>query len=195
MKQFFLACICLFSSHLVCAQINFYIGADLLSTKVKAINAEEEFQQTNPRDFALYIGNELQLHQSLALGVDVFYQNNNTIIKHIELDDTRFEFHQNIGLRLKPSFQFKNNSIALIAGVSGLYVFDKKELTGNQIDRYDEAYIYGLEYNKAIHPKWSINCVFQAAKFHSISHYTSAEMLAFSTFSIGLQYNLYGKNK
>lgn len=190
-----MTCICILSFHYSFAQINFYIGADLLSTKVKAVSDEKELDSYNPIDFNLYIGNELNLNQSFSLGIDVFYQNNKTVISQLELDDTRFEFHQNIGLRLKPSFRFKSNSLALIAGVSGMYVFDKKELTGNQIDRYDEAYIYGIEYNKAIHSDWSVNCVLQGAKFHSTSHYTSTQMLAFSTLTIGLQYNLYGTNK
>lgn len=76
-----------------------------------------------------------------------------------------------------------------------MYFFDKKEATGNQIDRYDEAYAYGLFYNRSFHPKWSLNLSILKAEFNSKSQYTSAWMKAYTTFSLGLQYNLFGKNK
>ena len=55
-----------------------------------------------------------------------------------------------------------------------MYFFDKKEATENQIDRYDEAYAYGLFYNRSFHPKWSLNLSMLKAEFNSKSHYTSA---------------------
>jgi hypothetical protein len=157
--------------------------------------SEEELYRHNPIDFGLYIGNEVTISQTFCIGIDVFYQNTQTVISRIEVDDTRFEFHQNIGIRIKPAFRFKNNTIGLVTGVSGIYVFDKKELTGNQIDRYDEAYFYGLEYNRTIHHKWSMNLGWKTAKFHSFSHYTNAEMTSYTTFTLGLQYNIFGENE
>ena len=194
MKQFLATFICFLLYHNTFGQINYYIGANLLNTQAIVLVNDQQKIKSNPSDFGLYIGNELIVYKNIQIGIDVFYQNNNTILNELSQDETRFEFHQNIGIKISPAYRFQKNTFGLNLGVTGMYVFDKKEATGNQIDRYDEAYVYGLFYNRSFHPKWSLNLSILKAGFDSKSHYTNAEIKAYTTFSLGLQYNLFGKN-
>lgn len=187
--------ICFIIYHNTFGQINYYIGANLLNTRANVLVNNNQEIKSNPLDFGIYIGNELQVYKNIQLGIDVFYQNNNTILNEIAEEKRRFEFHQNIGIKISPAYRLKKNTLGLNLGVTGMYIFDKKEATGNQIDRYDEAYIYGLFFNRSFHPKWSFNLSILKAKFDSSSHYTNAEMKGYNTFSLGLQYNLFGKNE
>lgn len=195
MKQFLATFICILIYQTTYGQINYYVGTDLLHTHANVIIQQTEEKKSNSNEFGVYIGNELPVYQKIHIGIDVFYQNNNTVLNELEEDETRFEFHQNIGLKFSPSVRFHKNTFGLHLGVTGMYVFDKKEATGNQIDRYDEAYIYGLFYNRSLHHKWSVNLALLQAIFHSQSHYTNAKMLGYSTFSMGIQYNLFGENE
>lgn len=187
--------ICFIIYHNTFGQINYYIGANLLNTRANVLVNNNQEIKSNPLDFGIYIGNELQVYKNIQLGIDVFYQNNNTILNEIAEEKRRFEFHQNIGIKVSPAYRLKKNTLGLNLGVTGMYIFDKKEATGNQIDRYDEAYIYGLFFNRSFHPKCSFNLSILKAKFDSSSHYTNAEMKGYNTFSLGLQYNLFGKNE
>ena len=195
MKQFLATFIFFLLYHNTFGQINYYIGANLLNTQAIVLVNDQQKIKSNPSDFGLYIGNELTVYKNIQIGIDVFYQNNNTILNKLSQDETRFEFHQNIGIKISPAYRFQKNTFGLNLGVTGIYVFDKKEVTGNQIDRYDEAYAYGLFYNRSFHPKWSLNLSMLKAGFDSNSHYTNAQMKAYTTFSLGLQYNLFGKNE
>ncbi len=193
--RFFTIFICFIIYHNTFAQINYYIGANILNTRANVLVNNKQVVKSNPLDFGIYIGNELQLYKNIKVGIDVFYQNNKTILNELAEDKRRFEFHQNIGIKISPSYRLKKNTLGLNLGVTGMYVFDKKEATGNQIDRYDEAYVYGLFYNRSFHQKWSLNLSILKADFDSRSHYTNAEMKGYNTFSLGLQYNIFGKNE
>lgn len=195
MRQSLTTFICFVFCYNAFGQINYYIGVNVLNTQAKVLVSDQQEIKSNPSDFGVYIGNEVPIYQSIQLGVDIFYQNNNTVLNEVADDETRFEFHQNIGIKISPAYRFQKNIFGLNLGVTGMYVFDKKEATGNQVDRYDEAYIYGLFYNRSFHQKWSLNLSMLKASFDSRSHYTNAEMRGYTTFSLGLQYNLFGKNE
>jgi hypothetical protein len=183
----------LFFSNNLIGQINYYVGFDLLSTNSKVIENNNENNQ-NSINFSTYIGNEINLNNKFRVFIDVVYQNNKNILKQIEDQDTRFELHQTISMLLKPSFRFNNNTIGPIIGVSGVYVFDKKEDTGEQIDRFDEGYQFGVNLNKNLTSKVSVNFSLLYNIFESISHYTHTELVNYTTMTIGVQYNLYGSN-
>ena len=125
MKKIIIIITCLILSKSSIAQIQFYIGSDILSTKVYAKEEAKKFSTFNLTDFGLYLGNELIIKHKISIGVDFFYQNNQTTIKQIKLDESRFEFHQNIGLRLKPTLNHKKNKIGLITSFYK-YIFSRK---------------------------------------------------------------------
>ena len=183
----------LFYSNNLIGQINYYLGFDLLSTNSKVIENNNENNQ-NSINFSTYIGNEINLNNKFKVFIDIVYQNNKSILKQLEDQDTRFELHQTISMLLKPSFKFNNNTIGPIIGVSGVYVFDKKEDTGEQIDRFDEGYLFGVNLNKNLTSKVSVNFSLLYNIFESISHYTHTELVNYTTMTIGVQYNLYGSN-
>ena len=183
----------LFYSNNLIGKINYYLGFDLLSTNSKVIENNNENNQ-NSINFSTYIGNEINLNNKFKVFIDIVYQNNKNILKQLEYQDTRFELHQTISMLLKPSFKFNNNTIGPIIGVSGVYVFDKKEDTGEQIDRFDEGYLFGVNLNKNLTSKVSVNFSLLYNIFESISHYTHTELVNYTTMTIGVQYNLYGSN-
>jgi hypothetical protein len=183
----------LFYSNNLIGQINYYLGFDLLSTNSKVIENNNENNQSSI-NFSTYIGNEINLNNKFKVFIDIVYQNNKNILKQLEYQDTRFELHQTISMLLKPSFKFNNNTIGPIIGVSGVYVFDKKEDTGEQIDRFDEGYLFGVNLNKNLTSKVSVNFSLLYNIFESISHYTHTELVNYTTMTIGVQYNLYGSN-
>ena len=182
-----------FSSNNVLGQIEYYMGFDLLSTNSKVIENNNEKNQ-NSINFSTYIGNEINVNNTFIVFIDIVYQNNKNILKKLEYQDTRFELHQTISMLLKPSFKFNNSSIGPTLGVSGVYVFDKKEDTGEQIDCFDEGYLFGVNLNQNLTSKVSVNFSLLHNFFESISHYTQTELVNYTTMTLGIQYNLYGSN-
>tara|TARA_B100001057_G_scaffold38841_1_gene35000 strand:- start:869 stop:1468 length:600 start_codon:yes stop_codon:yes gene_type:complete len=178
----------------LCSQINYYVGLDLLTTRARVAENGAIKTQTN-FNYAAYIGNEILLNNNISLFVDVTYQNNKNIMKELPEQDTRFELHQTLSLLIKPCFNIQDHRIGPILGISGVYVFDKKEATGAQVDRFDEGYILGMNYNNYLSEKTSFNISVLANFFESISHYTSSKLLRYSTICFGAQYNLFGSNK
>ena len=175
------------------SQINYYVGLDLLSTSSKVVQNNVVDKKANI-NFSTYIGNEIMLNKNLSVFVDVVYQNNKSVLKKINLLNARFELHQTISLLIKPSVSLNSFSIGPIFGISGVYVFDKKEDTGEQIDRFDEGYLFGVNFNKNISSITSINLSLIQNIFTSTSHYTDARLSNYSTISLGVQYNLFGNN-
>ena len=98
--------------------------------------------------------------------------------------------HQNIGFALKPGYVFNKHGFHLGLGVLAVYVFDKDIVFGNQLDRFDDAYFYGLEYNYMLSENLVLGLGYLRAKFESISHYTDYKLNAFSIFSIVLNYHI-----
>ena len=91
---------------------------------------------------------------------------------------------------MKTGFELSKHTVFLDLGMSGVYVFDKKVGTGNQLDRFDQAVLCGLAYDFSIRPNLSLQLSFLHAKFHSISHWTGYELLNFSTISLATIYYL-----
>ena len=77
----------------------------------------------------------------------------------------------------------------LTGGILGVYVFDKDVVLGNQLDRYDESFFYGMEYNYDITDVISGNLAFLFSSFESVSHYTYHTLKSFSVLQISLHYN------
>ena len=193
MNRFILILFFLFLYTNLFSQINYYVGFDLLSTNSKVVENSIENNQNNI-NYSTYIGNEININNKIGVFIDIVYQNNKNVLKEIENLKTRFELHQTISMLLKPSYKYNNSTISPIFGVSGVYVFDKKEETGDQIDRFDEGYLLGVNFNQNLTQKTSINFSVINNLFKSVSHYTNAELVKYGTISIGIQYNLYGSN-
>ena len=193
MNRFILMLFLLFLCNDLFSQINYFIGFDLLSTTSKVVENDKENYQNNI-NYSTYIGNEINLNNKVSVFIDIVYQNNKNILKELEELDTRFELHQTISMLLKPSFKFNNSNIGPILGVSGVYVFDKKEDTGEQIDRFDEGYLFGINLNQNLTSKVSVNFSLINNIFESLSHYTNTELINYTTMTIGIQYNIHGSN-
>ena len=193
MNRFILMLCLLFLCNDLFSQINYYVGFDLLSTTSKVVENDKENYQNNI-NYSTYIGNEINVNNKVSVFIDIVYQNNKNILKELEELDTRFELHQTISMLLKPSFKFNNSTVGPILGVSGVYVFDKKEDTGEQIDRFDEGYLFGVNLNQNLTSKVSVNFSLINNIFESVSHYTQTELIYYTTMTIGVQYNLHGSN-
>lgn len=193
MNRFILILFVLFICNDLFSQINYYVGVDLLSTTSKVVENDIENRQIST-NYATYIGNEVNINNKVSLFIDIVYQNNKNILKELEDLDARFELHQTISMLLKPSFKFYNSTIGPILGVSGVYVFDKKENTGEQIDHFDEGYLIGFNLNHNLTSKISANISVINNIFESESHYTHTKLINYTTMTIGIQYNLYGSN-
>lgn len=194
MNRFILILLLLFLHNDLFSQINYYVGFDLLSTNSTVIENNIENNQ-NTINYSTYIGNEVNINNKISVFIDIVYQNNKNVLKELEDFDTRFELHQTISMLLKPSLKYNNITIGPILGVSGVYVFDKKEETGEQIDRFDEGYLFGVNLNQNLTKTISVNLSVINNIFDSVSHFTNTELVKYTTLSIGVQYNLYGSNK
>lgn len=193
MNRFNLILLLLFFYNGLFSQINYYVGFDLLSTNSKVVESNKVNNQ-NDLNYSTYIGNEINVNNKISVFIDIVYQNNKNILKELEGFNTRFELHQTISMLIKPCFNYNNITIGPILGVSGVYVFDKKEDTGEQIDRFDEGYLFGINFNQNLTQKISVNLSIINNIFESASHYTNTELMKYTTVSIGIQYNLYGSN-
>ena len=193
MYRFILILFFLFLYTNLFSQINYYVGFDLLSTNSKVVENSIKNNQNNI-NYSSYIGNEIIINNKICVFIDIVYQNNKNVLKEIENLKTRFELHQTISMILKPSYKYYNSTIGPIFGVSGVYVFDKREETGEQIDRFDEGYIFGVNLNQNLTSKVSVNFSVTNNIFESISHYTNSELINYTTMTIGIQYNLHGSN-
>ena len=193
MNRFLLILFLLFLHNNLFSQINYYVGFDLLYTNSTVLENNVENNQNNV-NYSTYLGNEINVNNNVSVFIDVVYQNNKNVLKEIENLNTRFELHQTISILLKPNYKFNNSTIGAIFGVSGVYVFDKKEETGEQIDRFDEGYLFGVNLNQNLTPKVSVNFSVINNIYKSESHYTHSKLIDYMTMSVGVQYNLYGSN-
>ena len=170
-------------------QNNFYLGFGSVSSFSNTIKNHEEYKSKNITDFGLYYGNKFLINNYFKIVSEIFYLNNNIVLARNE--NKRFELHQNIGLGIKPGLYLGKHSVYLTTGILAVYVFDKDEVLGNQIDRFDEAYFYGLEYNYDITQKITFALGLLHSEFESISHFTEHTLKSFSVLQLTLHYNLY----
>ena len=161
----------------------------MISSFANTTDNSNQYRSNNISDFGLYYGNNLIINNYLETVVEVFYLNNRVILARD--GNKRFELHQNIGFGVKPGIYYEKHSIHLSIGMLAVYVFDKDEEFGNQLDHFDESYFSGIEYNYDITQKVSCNLGFLFAKFESISHWTNHTLTDFSVLQCLVQYKLY----
>jgi len=170
------------------AQNNFYLGFGSISSFASVTSNSINFQASNLTDFGLYYGNEFLVNDYFKISSEIFYLNNNLTLA--TNGDKVFELHQNIGFGLKPAFYAGKHTICLSSGILAVYVFDKDEILGDQLDRFDEAYFIGFGYGFDVTNNIVLNCEFITAKFESISHYTDYTLESFSVLQLKLYYKL-----
>lgn len=170
-------------------QNNLYLGAGSISSFAKTIDNNSTFTSNNLLDFGVYYGNTIIINDYLETCLEVFYLNNRVVLA--EHGNKKFELHQNIGFAIKPGFYYLNHSFYLSAGVLAVYVFDKDQELGNQLDYFDESYFYGLDYRYDITQKISCNLGFLFSSFESISHFTNHTLIDFSVLQFTIHYKLY----
>ena len=167
---------------------SFHIGCAGISTTAFSTSEDQTNKSSNPLDIGFFCGNEFEISDSFIFDLEFFYLNNRTEISRV--DDKIFELHQNIGVLLKPGFRQSNHKLFIDLGLSAVYVFDKIDGTGNVMDRFDQAIMYGAGYDYSFSPKFSIQLTYLQANFHAISHWTNYELDKFSTFSLAAIYHL-----
>lgn len=167
---------------------SFHIGCAGISTTAFSTSEGQSCKSSNPLDFGFFCGNEFEISESFIFDLEFFYLNNRTEITRV--DDQIFELNQNIGVLLKPGYRLSNHKLFIDLGMSAVYVFDKIDGTGNVIDRYDQAIMYGAGYDYSFSPNFSFQLTYLQANFHSISHWTNYELDSFSTISLAAIYHL-----
>ena len=170
-------------------QNNFYLGAGMISSFANTEDNNNQYTSSNLSDFGLYYGNDLIINDYLKAIVEVFYLNNRVALSRN--GNKKFELHQNIGFGLKPGLYYEKHSIHLSAGMLAVYLFDKDEEFGNQLDYFDESYFYGIEYNYDITKKVSCNIGFLFSKFEFRSNWTDYTLTDFSVLQFTIHYKLY----
>tara|TARA_B100001250_G_C19371156_1_gene602019 strand:- start:66 stop:608 length:543 start_codon:yes stop_codon:yes gene_type:complete len=172
------------------AQNTFYLGAGSISSFGNTVltNNNLERNVNNLFDFGLYYGNEFLINSYLKINSEIFYLNNNLTLA--TNGNNVFELHQNIGFSLKPAYYINKHTFFISSGILAVYVFDKDELLGNQLDRFDEAYFFGFGYGFDITNNIFINFEYIKAKFESISHWTDYTLKSFSVMQVKLYYNI-----
>jgi len=170
-------------------QNSFYIGVGTIASFAKTDFTTHYFLSKTNVGFSLTYGNTLRISDLIKLGLELHYHDNKFVLSR--KDQSRFELHQNVGLSIRPGINFRKNSISLIHGITGVYVFDKNETTGNQIDRYDEAWIWGSEYSYKPNHKITLNIAYIVSNFESLSLYTGNKLISFSILELGIKYNIY----
>ena len=166
-----------------------YIGVGTINTFANTTSFNEQFSNNNLNDIGLYYGNDFIINEYLKTTIQVSYLNNRVVLA--QKGSNKFELHQNIGFAIKPGFYFINHSFLLKAGMFGVYLFDKDTERGNQLDRFDESYFYGFEYNYAFTKKVTGSLGFIFSKFESISNWTDHTLNNFSILHLSVYYKLY----
>ena len=113
----------------------FYV--DLHSVSTVGL-AEEGSSETTPHSlnkFGITCGNEFTLRGPLRLALEFYYYDNKLVVA--EEGDDRFELHQCFGANLKPGLSYGTFKTFAIGGINAVYLFDKNERSGSQIDRFD----------------------------------------------------------
>jgi len=179
----------LFFPAIVFCQNSAYLGVGMISTFANTTSFNQANSSNNLTDFGLYYGNNLIINDYLETVIEVSYLNNRLVLAQKE--NNKFELHQNIGFALKPGFYFDKHSVRLSFGMFGVYLFDKDVVYGNQLDRFDESYFYGLEYNYGFSKNISGNVAYIFSKFESVSNWTDHTLNDFSILQLTIQYKLY----
>ena len=188
--RFFILFLCVFQYNY--AQNTFYLGSGAISSFGSTILTDRDTDQNNNVnnlfDFSVYYGNEFIINSYLKIISEIFYLNNNLTLA--TNGNKVFELHQNIGFSLKPAYYINRHTVFISSGILAVYVFDKDELLGNQLDRFDEAYFWGLGYGLDIANNIFMNLEFITSKFESISHWTNYTLESFSVLQVKFCYKI-----
>ena len=167
---------------------NFYVNLSAISTIGNATEGDiVSYTPKNLLDVGVYCGNDFKISEKLRLSLEFYYLNNKLVIA--EEGDERFELHQNLGVSLKPGVSYGDFSSYLIAGINAVYLFDKNEATGHQIDRFDDSFFFGLEQNYHITDHLIFTLGYTFSKFKRISFYTPTTLHSFQVFKLGVGYS------
>ncbi len=177
------------------SQNNFYLGLGGISSFGNTVKNDKKHQSKELIDFGLYIGNELNINNQFKVKLECFYLNNQLVLSRQNNGNyesvKRFELHQNLGFMIKPGFYKNKHNFYFTFGILGVYVFDKEEYTGRQLDRFDESYSFGLEYSHNISRKTFFSLGYMHSKFESVSNFTNHTLTSFSVLQLTLNYYLY----
>jgi opacity protein-like surface antigen len=169
---------------------NFYVNLSAISTIGNAtIGDIIRYYPNNLLDVGVYCGNDFKVSEKLRLSLEFYYLNNKLVIA--KEGDERFELHQNLGVSLKPGVRYGYFSSYLIVGINAVYLFDKNEATGHQIDRFDDSFFLGIEQNYHITDNLKLTLGYAFSKFQCISFYTSSTLNSFHVVKLGLGYSFY----
>ena len=170
-------------------QNSFYIGLGTIASFAKTDFTTHNFLSKKNVGFSLTYGNTIKISDLIKIGLELHYHDNKFVLSR--KDQSRFELHQNVGLSIRPGINIEKHSVSLIHGITGVYVFDKNENTGNQLDRYDEAWMWGTEYSYKPNNKIILNVSYIFSNFESLSLYTGDKLISFSTLELGIKHNIY----
>ena len=162
----------------------FYV--DLHSVSTVGL-AEEGSSETTPHSlnkFGITCGNEFTLRGPLRLALEFYYYDNKLVVA--EEGDDRFELHQCLGANLKPGLSYGTFKTFAIAGINAVYLFDKNERSGSQVDRFDESLFWGVEQQCQVTKNLRVSLGVIHSKFERSSFYTSSTLKQFRIFKIGL---------
>ena len=186
MKKLLLILLCL--PMIGFGQSDFYLGVGMISSFANTSENNKQFKSNNKSDFGLYYGNNIEINNYFKTVIEVFYLNNRVVLA--QEGNKKFELHQNIGFGLKPGIYYRKHSINLTAGMLAVYIFDKDEEFGNQLDYFDESYFYGIEYNYDITQKISCNLGLLYTDFEKISNWTNHTLTNFTVLQLTLHYKI-----
>ena len=134
--------------------------------------------------FGITCGNEFTLRGPLRLALEFYYYDNKLVVA--EEGDDRFELHQCLGANLKPGISYGTFKTFAIAGIKEVYLFDKNERSGSQIDRFDESLFWGVEQQCQVTKNLRVSLGVIHSKFERSSFYTSSTLKQFRIFKLGL---------
>ena len=167
---------------------SFYLEVHSVST-IGRVDGGSRTALYNLLNAGITFGNEFNLSEHLYLGLEFYYYNNKLVLASEGAN--RFELHQCLGGNLKPGIRYGRHSSFLILGINGVYLFDKNEMTGNQIDQFDDSIFWGLQQKHQLTQNMSVSMAFIHSAFERKSFYTSSKLTTFSIIKCGLSYSVH----
>jgi len=162
---------------------SFYLEIHSVST-IGHLEGGSTSSPYNLLNAGLTCGNEFNLSDHVVLALEFYYYNNKLVLA--SEGPNRYELHQCLGGNLKPGVRYGKHSSFFISGINAVYLFDKNELTGNQIDQFDDSIFLGLEQKHQLTPNLSVSLGLISSRFERQSFYTSATLNRFRIVKLGL---------
>tara|TARA_B100001564_G_scaffold249485_1_gene211841 strand:- start:215 stop:817 length:603 start_codon:yes stop_codon:yes gene_type:complete len=165
----------------------FYLNISGISTWGLAYYGDIIHSPSSAKNWGVYCGNDFtvySLSENLKFSIEFYYLNNNFIIS--EVGDNRFELHQNIGVNFKSGYRYGDLTTYLLVGINAFYLFDKNEVTGYQIDRFDNSMFYGIEQVYNLNERCYISLGYSKSNFERESFYTPVTLTSISVLKLGV---------